>query len=181
MRLKLKLPANSAEPAMSYEEVPKVLSLCHIVLCAMSLLQQTRVRPAAMARLPTDRKSGPLHLTVPFVGEGFLAEEWYFVIWGTEERWCEGGLRTRMVSKGDDREGSESVQMRWTKEKIISGNTEEWTTEPQNTTSSFSWPLTHLMNAALDWVQFFREAAHGVWRSWQVLKHVLCLVRILHK
>ena len=70
---------------MSYEEVPKVLSLCHIVLCAMSLLlQQTKVRPAAMARLPTERKSGPLHLTVPLVGEGFLAEEWYFVIQGTK-------------------------------------------------------------------------------------------------
>ena len=124
MRLKLKLSANSAEPAMSYEEVPKVLSLCHIVLCAMSLfLQQTMVRPAAMARLPTERKSGPLHLTVPFVGEGFLAEEWYFAIWGMEERWCECGSRTRLVSKGNDTEGSESVQMRWSKVQIISGNT----------------------------------------------------------
>ena len=59
MRLKLKLSANSAEPAMSYEEVPKVLSLCHIVLCAMSLLlQQTMVRPAAIARFPMKRESG---------------------------------------------------------------------------------------------------------------------------
>ena len=69
MRLKLKLTANSAEPAVSYDEVPKVLSLCHIVLCAMSLLlQQTMVRPAAIARLPMKRESGPLHLTMVLVG-----------------------------------------------------------------------------------------------------------------
>ena len=150
IRLKLKLPANSAEPAMSYEEVPKVLSLCHIVLCAMLLLlQQTRVRPAAMARLPTDRKSGPLHLTVPHVGKGFLAEEWYFAIWGTDECWCEGGLRTRMVIEGD--KGREGVRTKVDKgANYISGNTVSfrryWTTEPQTT----SFPCQRLHHLTID-------------------------------
>ena len=73
--------ANAADLAASYEELPKVVSLCHSVLCAMSLLlQQTKVSPAAMARLLTEMKIGPLHLKEPLEGEGLLAAEWYLVI-----------------------------------------------------------------------------------------------------
>ena len=73
--------ANAADLAASYEELPKVVSLCHSVLCAMSLLlQQTKVSPAAMAILLTEMKIGPLHLKEPLEGDGLLAAEWYLVI-----------------------------------------------------------------------------------------------------
>ena len=132
---------------MSYEEVPKVLSLCHIVLCAMSLLlQQTMVRPAAIARFPMKRESGSLHLTMVLVGRRLSDRRVVFCNLG-HGRTCEGGLRARPVSKDDDGEGSESVCT----DEVNKGVNyklrqhcflrDDWTTEPQTTSFPDQRPL----------------------------------------
>ena len=53
-----------------------------------------------MAKLLTEKNSGPLHLKVPLEGEGVLAEEWYFAIWGMGECW--GGESEGKRSEGVD-------------------------------------------------------------------------------